>query len=47
MAHSQQQELQASNQVQVTTSHHQVPNNRVEFVQHHNIDMVNPSKTDY
>ena len=51
MAHSQQQaELQAAqnsgNNAQVSVSagqatHQQVPNNRVEFVQHHNIDMVN------
>lgn len=50
VAHNQQQELaaqQASNAgAQVTVSpgqptHQQVPNNRVEFVQHHNIDMVN------
>ncbi|CAH2980170.1 unnamed protein product [Chilo suppressalis] len=46
VAHTQQQELaahQASGTTQVTVSpgqpHQQVPNNRVEFVQHHNIDM--------
>lgn len=51
VAHSQQQvELAAAqasgNNTQVSVSagqatHQQVPNNRVEFVQHHNIDMVN------
>lgn len=50
VAHSQQAELVAAQsnnnnaQVSVTTdqqTHQQVPTNRVEFVQHHNIDMVN------
>lgn len=50
VAHSQQAELAAAqgsgNNAQVSVStgqptHQQVPNNRVEFVQHHNIDMVN------
>lgn len=48
MAHNQQQEMasqQSSSSSQVTVNaqptHQQVPNNRVEFVQHHNIDMVN------
>lgn len=49
MAHNQQQQelavQQAAGTAQVTVSagqpHQQVPNNRVEFVQHHNIDMVN------
>lgn len=50
VAHNPQQDLSAqqgtSGTAQVTVStnqptHQQVPNNRVEFVQHHNIDMVN------
>ncbi|XP_049868685.1 zinc finger protein 569-like isoform X6 [Pectinophora gossypiella] len=52
VGHSQQQELsvqQAGGATQVTVSsnqqtHQQVPNNRVEFVQHHNIDMGHHSQ---
>lgn len=50
VTHSQQQDLgttqNSGNGTQVSVStgqptHQQVPNNRVEFIQHHNIDMVN------
>ena len=41
VGHTQQQETASSSAPLAVAQTQQVPNNRVEFVQHHNIDMVN------
>ncbi|XP_069358634.1 zinc finger protein 271-like isoform X4 [Maniola hyperantus] len=44
VGHSQQQEASASAQLVASQASQQVPNNRVDFVQHHNIDMGHHSQ---